>query len=549
VNIPGLSSGTFGVNKKTTGISTQATKNLTSSSALSSSLFDLGKTRRTNFVAGQFVTQGKGVYNYSRMRSNANPRVYTPPKTLTSTFSSNYANYAKYNVSSGSNSYATGLGLGQVVSQGISLLNQLGVLHGTSSSQATGSQNGYQNGDNKVGNPLQPVNYGTISSEGAVSSISSMESATDSSSLRDAVSSAETQLASMESQTSALESDASVAEQNMETYEKDLSNADKAKTEANSGVTKAKNKVEVKTQVRDSALSDLRNANTAYGEATAALSKAQTSYDAANAALASAKDILAATPQTITDPATGQTIPNPKYAEAQKAVEAKQLEANKAKDALDAAQKEKDKAKASVDSSNKAVKDAEANLEKANKELEDAKTELEQATAKQKTATENYEKAEAVKESAQEAIDKLKAHKQDIEELKSSIDKQKKRLTKLEKKEKQEYAKLDSDISGKISKNKSRESKIDTSDGMNLKEKWLAKKMNKTNVKIDNELKQKSALELNVVLTEMSKKVGTTASDGNVYKTYTHINGTTYYSVNNKLITEEEYKKALEINP
>jgi hypothetical protein len=183
VNIPGLSSGTFGANKKTTGIASQATQNLTGSSALSkSSLFSLKKGHRSNFVAGEHVTKGKGKYDYTRLRNNANPRVYTP-KTYTSSYGTNYTNY---NVSNGSNSYITGQVVGQVLSQGISLLNQLGAFGGSSSVQGTGNSssvsstlNQFVNGNSNLTGGVSSSYSGQLSSASSFNELNSLQQNVD----------------------------------------------------------------------------------------------------------------------------------------------------------------------------------------------------------------------------------------------------------------------------------------------------------------------------------------------------------------------------------
>ena len=79
LNKPGLGNSSFGVKRKNTGVSAQATKNLANSSAASkSSIFS--NTRSPNFVAGHNAAKQSSRYSYQGARMRANTP-FTPRNT------------------------------------------------------------------------------------------------------------------------------------------------------------------------------------------------------------------------------------------------------------------------------------------------------------------------------------------------------------------------------------------------------------------------------------------------------------------------------------
>jgi hypothetical protein len=553
VNTPGLSGGSFGTKKKKTGLSSQATKNLSNStSATKSSLFSLKKGKRSNYVAGQFVTKGSSEYNYSRARARANGGVSR--RSYTGSYSSSYPTL-DYSTNSGLSRAEKAYLVMSTITEGLSILNQFGtssVSSGSSVASGNSVAGSSSSNSSKLSSAVNTLsgdtgttNLGTVSNDGVASNISSMESATDSATLRTAISSAEQELSSMNSETSSLESAANTAEQNMETYKKDVATAEDNQKTANSNLTKANNEVNIQSKEKESKLILLENANKEYGQATRAQDTAQTNFNNAKTNLATAQTTLDNTPQYITD-AEGNQVENPAYKQAQKALEEAKTKYNEAESALNTANDNLTKAKENVDSSNEAVNKAKQDLDKANENLKKAQDKQKTAEEKKAQADENYEKAVEERDNAKGAIKAYKAHVKDVESLQKSITSQKERLKKLEEKEKEEYNKLNDKIIKGDSKNDQRNAKIDTSDGMNLKERWLSKKMDRTNRRNTSRLSEKESLESNVILTNMSRLTdGVRGSDGNTYKKYQHTNGQTYYTRNNQFITEEEYEAGI----
>lgn len=170
LNKAGLGASSFGT-RKTTGTSAQVIKNLSSSSAATkSSLFSFRGSVRTGWTPGEHVSRNMNDYNYQGIRASLNGvgggrRTYSPSYTV----GGNYGNYTMPNVKV-NNSYMTGMVVGQTISQGIGLLNQLGILGGNNNNVASPNQG---NPLNQILNSNQNVNTNAVGFSGQMSAATS----------------------------------------------------------------------------------------------------------------------------------------------------------------------------------------------------------------------------------------------------------------------------------------------------------------------------------------------------------------------------------------
>jgi hypothetical protein len=520
VNMLGLS-GSFSTNRKTSGISSQATKNLANtSSASKSSLFNI---RRSNFVAGQFVTKGKGTYNYSRIRAANNTRVYSRAYTSSS-------GVTNYTINNDSSAYTKGAVVGQILSQGVSLLNQLCTLAGGSSSTSTST-------DKSVQSPSS--NLGTVTAESVASSISSMESATDSSTLRNAISNAKAELTTMQNNTAGIESEGQKAQANEATLSDNVAKCDTAVTNAENDVSQKKNAVEGCERTLSSLNSD-------YAQKCSALDTAKTNLQTANDTLTQAtsdlnnaeSDLTAANNLPDSDPTKAT-----KVAAAEAKVEQAKAAKLKAENAVKTATTEKTNAENAKTTAYNAITEGKAEIDKAEKLLTKSKEELKQSQDNLKTKQDELDKAKEVSQKATDAVDDWTAHVQDMRTLESKIKEQEKRLDKLQKSEMKEYKRLGKSISKTDKQNEKLVSSVDGSDGYSSKEQKALEKIKMNNADNLARRLRNAQLESNVVQTVMAQPTQTTTINGITYK-IANYEGQTYYSMDNQFITEDEYKRA-----
>ncbi len=570
LNRAGFGSGVSGANKKSSGIASQATKNLANSSAASkSSIFSVNNSNKFHFTAGVNNVKNRHKANYQGVRAAANSRTYTPSNA---SYVSSGSNKVQYNVQNGmSKSMMTG----QVLGRGVfSLLNQTGILGGGEKVQTQSSTK--QLDQILSGGNNRSVSLNSSSASGA---ISSMQGATDSASLRTAIGSAETQLSALNSQTSSLESAASQAQNQVSSLEQGVSTSKDGVTKSTQALSNAKNTTTAKERVRDSKQNALQQADSNYGKATANWTKAhdaaqdagvkfsaatQTKMDA-SAAYSSAKSIADSTPKTITD-ANGNQVENPAYKKAQDAADkakAKYDEAVKAetdaKNAYDTATKAEEKAKTEKDKAYEALGDKKSAVDAAEKDLQTAQKGLDQAKEKEQFAKEDLEKAEQKLDKAEQdlndangKIEKLKAHQQDVKTLQSEIEKQKERLTKLENQEQKDWQKNDTKASKGIAKNNTRESNIhgevDTA-----RERRLSNKIDRTNDKVTNALNNRDSktalVDQTYVSNVLTKKAPFKTVNGQRYYMGTNpTTNNTVYARDGQLISKEDFEKAVGVS-
>lgn len=546
LNKPGLG-GSFG-KKKTSDVSSQAARNLASGTAANkTSLFSLKSTKKYNFVAGQSYKSNINKYNYQGMRARFNSRAYTPPSNVSAGMPA-YSMPNQISINSGNNAYMKGQVIGQIVNGTFSLLNELGIFDGLKGGGNTNSTQGKVLDDamrSLGGNSV-------VQSGGASGVISSMASATDSATLRGAIGEARGQLTSMDAQTGSLEAASVKAEQNKATLESNVKSAKSDVKEKEQSLKNADNAVDIQTKNRDSKKLALKNADSAYGKASDEYSSAQQVHANAKQAtaqaeqgLANAQAALNAIPNTPENAAqraaaqravdaAEQRLENAK-AEEQKAADAE----NKAKEAKEKAYNELGEAKTAVDNAEKDLKDAQSKLDKAKDAQAKAAKDLKESETK-------LDKAEQELQSAEGAIEKFKQHKKNVSELQKAIEKGQQRLIKLEQEEQESFEKLTEKINAGVAKNEKRSNSIDTSDGMNIAERFRSMRMDRTNKKSEARLQEKEALSANVSDTQYIQeqtKIGNAdfTVNGQKYQKLTTPSGNEVYCKDGKVISEEEY--------
>lgn len=568
LNKAGLGNGSFGVNKKTTGVSTQAAKNLASSSAATkSSVFSFGQSRGTNWVGGQHINRDTSKYNYQGIRNQANARgVYTPQRGNNI---SHAQTTVKYTGDDGTN-FMKGQLIGQTIMGGINLLNQLGAFKSLSQPVSSSHSNLYQ----ETGNDSIPL--GNVSNGNVAASITSMSSCNDSASLRSAIASADGQLTSLNAQTGTYESAATSAKDQIGTLESGVSTASTAEEKAKQGLSTAQSTVQGYERARDSQMIAMEQADSNYAQASKnytqahdACQEAQVQYGAAQRATTSAKTsldnaqaTLDSLEQTIPD-GKGGTMTNPAWTKAKEARDAAKQkydqavadESNK-KTAYDSAKTAEAEAQKAKDAAYEQLGDKKAAVDKVEKDLKDAQTKLDSAKEKEQVAKENLEQSsEALEEAkenlsnAQGAVEQFKAHTQDVKTLQNAIAKQKQRLAKLENEEIKVFQTSNKKLSNGIAKNNNRTSGI-VGDVDTKKERKLSNQIGKQNVKNEGYLSNLNSVRGNVNQTYISNTLinqppVATIENQRYHSGVNPVTNETVYSRDGQMISKEEFEQAL----
>lgn len=491
-NLPGLASGSFGsrstgVNTKTSGVSSQAAKNLKGASAATSanSVFNgmFKKSSSFNRVAGQNTLKGRNQANLSRRRASLgnNGVSRSIPASVPTYVAAMPAGYGAPKMSGLEKAlmYAS-VGI-KAFQMGAELFGG-GVTNGQQIDAAMGSLGG------ATGTPQLASTVGQ-------SSIASMQNAQTSGELSAAISGAEGQLAQMQ-QTAAsgnFEAKATTAQNNMDTYKDDVNETKDGVKDAQQEVKTADGAVSSATSNRDSKLLALKNADAQYGAAVEANIQAKDAVSQATQNLATAEATLNATPQTITD-ASGNQVHNPAYDKAKAAVETAKKEKQAAEAKQEQTQQAEDKADASRDKANTAANTAKENLDKAQDTLETQKKKQTTAQTNLIKAEDKFRQAQEIYQEAQEAVQKFQDYQHDIKELQGEIEDQKERLEKMKEKEDKKLDKLSKKIDKRTAKNDRAYAKIDSSDGMNLIEKMRSNAIDRRNNKSARDLAKKEAI-------------------------------------------------------
>lgn len=482
---PGLASGNFGshrmgIDTKSTGVSSQAAANLKNASAASTSnsVFNgmFKKSSSFNRVGGQNTLKGRNQVDLSRRRASlGNNGVRRSAEAGTPVFISGGAQQTQH-----MSGFQKAMMYAQVGVQAFQMGAQL--FGGISNGQKLDASMAAMGGNS--GTPQLASTVGQ-------SAISGMQNAQTSGELTAAISNAESQLATMH-QTAASGGFATKAKDANDAMKETKDNVSSAKDglkDAEQGVKTADGSVKTATDLRDSRLLALKNADAQYGAAVEARVQAQDGATQAAQNLANAETTLKNTPETLPDGS-----PNPQRAVAEKAVETAKT-AKKAADAkLETAKQAESQAEATRDKTNTAANDAKANLDKAQDTLTKQKNTQTQKQTALKDAESNYQKAQETYQNAQEAVQQFQEYQHDTKELESQIAKQKERLTKMKAKEDKKIEKLSNKIDKTAAKNEKTSAKIDASNGMNIREKYLSGRMESRNNKNAARLAEKEAL-------------------------------------------------------
>lgn len=376
-----------------------------------------------------------------------------------------------------------------------------------------------------------------------VGSIKEMKEAKDSTSLRGAIEAAEADEASMQSELSELEGKlpsmkaaSEAATKQLETLKPKVEAQEKTVKEKETNVSNKETALSAAEKDKTAKLSVAQNMEAAVGEAA-------TNYTKASEALVNAEATLASTPEKIMGP-NGTEIANPAYANAQKAVEAAKQQKTEAKTKLDQAKANHEKAVENYEKSIDAYEKASGEVQSAKEELQTAKTDLEKAQTELNELKKQESDANGKVKDYENALDKQKDLTKDIKKYQDEIKDQKIRLTELEKDEDKELTetnnKMDT-LSTKISKNNNR---IDTSNGLNLMEKFLMKKNEKKSEKYDDLTNTRDTLQQKVNYTKLYKDASKAQTiGGKTFRTGSY-NGETLYMIGAKPVTQEEFEKA-----
>lgn len=537
LNKGGLGSTSFGTNKKTTGLSSQAAKNLSgSSSATKSSVFQFGRAKRSNFVPGQHVRKDMSKYDFSGTRARLNAGVGA---TSRASYTSSIGNVGTTTYTVNNNtSYQKGMVVGQILNGTFGLLNQLGVFGG--------NNNGSSSLSDRIDSALSGLGN---SSSGKVSSdisgsVSAMSSATDSASLREAIGTADSQLTAMNAKTPGLQSAATTAEKNLKDLETTVKQKENGVTDAKQKLTNAKNTVTSKTNIRDTKKLALEKADANYAAKSEALTQAKENTATAQAALDNAN----AMPDQVPDGNGGMKKNEAK----QKAIQDAKAQLQTAQKAEKAAEDAKTQAKQQAEAAGKDVEKAEQELKTAEKAVKDAETKQKTAEETLKKAESELEKAKADAADAKCAIETFKQHKQDVKELSDNITKQKERLTKLENEEIKNYQKYDGKAQDGLNKANKLAGKIQD-DVDTRSERRASKGIDKANDKTETALDKRNSLQGNVdktyAINELYKQSPVATINGEQYRKGTNpVTGNTVYMRGVEIIDEDTYKKAVGVS-
>ena len=542
LNKPGLGASSFGT-RRTTGTSAQATRNLANSSvATKSSLFSFKGASRTNFVPGRNVSQNMHKYNYQGMRAALNSgagRTYAPSHAG-HVHGPNMGNIGT--VTYNNQDLQKGFVIGQAIVGGIGLLNQLGAFDGISGGVKSSSL-----GD-KLSSAFSNIGGGGSVGSAIAGTLSSMESASDSASLRSAIAEANGQLEALNSQTATLQSAAKKATDDVKRLEGEKTTKGKELKQAEQDYKTADNQVKVRKDDRDRKKSALENANAKYYEASQAHTQAKADTVAKQTAFNQAVATLAATPEYIDGPDGTKVKNDPAHANA--------LEAKKAaEEALNTARENEEKAAKAEVSAKEAASNADATFKQAATEYDQAEANLEKAEKnkeQKKAAKEKIEQElEQIKEdinAANGVIEKYENHTEDVKDLQNAISKQQKRLEKMVEDENSEYTKLTNKINSSNENGDERAAKINPDDGMSLTERIRLNRNERANRKNEERLEDKAELSPlvadNQYIQNMLKGKASAVVNGENYYTGTTPSGQTVYYRGNSPITEEMYKAA-----
>ncbi len=492
----GLGQSSFGSKKigsntdtKTTGLSAQATKNLSGASiANKPSVFSFTQQSGYHRVYGTNAAKGRNQLNLERHRASLNAQNQGVRRS-----NADYSGgimYTQGTTQHKSLSTADKIGIvANSVLQGFQLGAQLfgGVKNGAKIDQGMSSLG---NGGSQV----------QMSSSAGQSAIAGMQSAQTSAELSSAIGSAQTQLAQMNTTAASgnFAAKANTAKTNMDTYKADVSKSQSEVKNAQQDVKTRQESVKASSDMRDNSLRAVQLADSKYGAAAAAHTQAKDCVNQANQNLQNAQTALASTPKTITD-ASGNQIENPEYKKMEEIVTKAENSLKNAKATEETTQKALDEADQARDKSNTQLNKAIDDLATAQDRLDTQKG-IETTCKNSLIKTEaDYKKSQETYQNAQDDMQKYLEFQQDTKQLQAEIAKQQERLTKLQEKEEKQINKLNKKIDKGIKKNIKSNEGIDPSNGMNIRERYLQNNIERRNDKNAARIAQRDAIAANHV--------------------------------------------------
>ncbi len=511
--------------QRTTSASTTAAQNL--SSGVRPNAFSFRNISKKSWVSGQNTIKGYNQYNYQRTRAALNPRTYTAPTVDRSSVPS-YANVT-YQPSS---SYANGMKWGMGIAIGLGVLNTVGGMLGGNNNVSLGQQLG--GAINSLGGGGGVSMAGTVTSAAAQSAITGMENATDSASLRGAITSAQSELSSLKAKDGegTLKAEAQKAQNDMAKLDSDVKSKETALSDCNK---------EVETTQRDVTKynSELTKLNGAYAEAVRDVDTKEAYVKTTEESITSAESNLA----------KAEALPPDDPQKAAKVREAEEKlkqakEANeKAKTALEKAEKAKDEALEAVGEKKEEIRQAEQNLKDAKVAVKDAETARTKAQDALKESKDKYQ-------AAKDKLTEWQTNSQDIAGLEKAIAHHQSRLTQLENSELKEYSSLGNKIEKDNAQNAKLMSKIDDDGKYTKRELRNMAKIQQNNS--ENEERRGRASELNSAVSDtkyiretLFKQTPDATINGEQFRKGTLPSGQDVYYRGTTPITEEMYNEAV----
>lgn len=518
---PGLGGVSFGTTKKTSSTMQQASQNLSTGSATAPNAFSFRGTRRAGFVSGQNTIKGRTQYNFQGARAALNPRTYVAPapqRISTPITSGGTTNVKIDNGSDYMKGQIIGGVIGGVVNGIFGMLNKQGAVDSVAAPRTTaGAQL------NSAMEGLGAVNTAvTLSSPVATAALNAMTQATTAGDLSQAITNAESQYSTMQAQDGKLKAAADTAQKNLQTLQDNV-----GKEEAN--VKGLETTISDGEQQLNGLKAELNKLDGGYRMACDDVDSKTTLYENAQKNVASAQQGL---DQANALPADDPTKAE-KVAKATKNLESAKSAEALAKKNLDDAEKTKRETFDKLGAKKDDVKKAEDNIKAQKEDIKNAKAGLDDAKKK-------LEKAKQDLEGAKSAIKAYTDNAKDMAALGKAIQDNKKRLAKLQESEQRELGKLNNQIQDDEAQNAKLNGNINGADGYSKREIRNMDKIQRNNA--ENEVRRGRASE--IISSQLKMQTPTRGTDGNDYRKLS-INGETYYSKNNQMITEEEYNAAL----
>lgn len=522
-------SNTSSASRTTTSFKTTAEKNISTTTSRSTTFTGLQKVKTANF---QFAARSSKLslysneVDYSALRKSLNSNTGYIPKSQRQNYYT-MAQAPQINVGGNNmNKYATAMMAVQLLNKG---LGAIGSLNAKASATGTAGAAGASRSADTSG----------------TAGLDAMKSAQDSTTLRGAIESAQTEKTQMQSELTQLEgnlgnlkAEADTAKAELEKLEPQVKQQEKLVKEKEADVDNKQSALDAAGKDRDSKLKVAQDMERAVGEAAS-------NYTKASQALVDAQARLASTPATIMGP-NGTQVPNePAYSQAKQAVEIAQQQKDQAKTELETQKENHANAVKNYETAIDAYEQAAKDVQTAKDELETAKNELEEQSKKLNDLKKQESDANGKVKAYEDALDKQKELKSDIEKYDKEIKEQQERLTKLEQQEEKDLQKTNGQMDSLSGKITDRNEKIDTKDGLSFMEKRRLSKNEKNSEKYDELTDKRNELQQRVNYTKLSKMVPEfTSTSGTAFR-QAEFGGETLYMVGAKKVTAEEYQAQL----